>query len=198
MVVQKELPARVNAWLAQTKKADGGAEDRDARAGFVEVRGTPDFNEDRLVRGDAQFDPAGTVSADLLVDAHEHPLYSNELAIRVRRQGDLEQVTVRSHHPRDPYLFDYRASYARDVKSGEVQDFVLRQGPPHGLELAREIFSNRECQLNMGGGAVLGSLSGVLTAAFLGTSPGVGALAGLAVGTLGGYAFSVQQRAYGG
>ena len=198
MIVQKDLPARVNAWLAQTKKADGGAEDRDARPGFVKVEGTPDFNEDRLIRANAQFDSVGTVSADLLVDAHEHPLYSNELTIQVRRQGELEHVSVRSHHPRDPFLFDYRASYARDVKSGQVQDFELRQGPPHGLELTREILLNRECQFNLGGGAVLGSLSGAMTAVMIGSSPAAGALAGLALGTLGGYAFSVQQRAYGG
>lgn len=198
MNVQKDIPARVNAWLAQTKKADGAAEDRDLRPGFVRLQGNPDFDEDRLLKADAQFDGASTVSADLLVDAHEHPFYSNELAIRVRRQGDLEQVTVRSHHPRDPKMFDYRASYARDVTSGQVQDFVLRQGPPQGLELAREILSNRNCQLTIGGAAVLGAFSGVITALTSGFSPGAGAVAGLAMGALGGYAFSMQQRAYGG
>ncbi|MBN9414271.1 hypothetical protein ABS71_10830 [bacterium SCN 62-11] len=198
MNVQKDIPARVNAWLAQTRKADGASQDRDARPDFVQFEGPPSFEEDRIVSARAQFDSRGTVQADLMVDAHEHPFYSNELTIRVRRQGDLEQVSVRSHHPRDPEMFDYRASYARNVQSGEVQNFELRQGPPHGMELAREIFSNRECQINLAGGAVLGTFSGAVTALTSGFHPGAGAVAGLVLGTLGGYAFSASRRAYGG
>lgn len=198
MNVQKDIPARVNAWLAQTRKADGSAQDRDARPDSVDFEGAPSYEEDRILSAKAQFDGRGTVQADLMVDVHEHPFYSNELTIRVRREGDLEKVTVRSHHPRDPEMFDYRASYARNAESGAIQDFQLRPGPPHGLELAREIFTNRECQLNLAGGAVLGSFSGVITALTTGFSPGAGAVAGLALGALGGYAFSASRRAYGG
>ena len=198
MNVQKQLPAQVNAWLAQARQADGSATDQDARPGCVSLRGTSSFEEDRLIRAEAQFDEAGAVSANLLVDAHEHPFYSNELTIRVRRQGDLEKVSVRSHHPRDPELFDYRASYSRNLNNGEVQDFELRPGPPRGLELAAEIMGNRECQINLAGGAMLGTISGLVTALSTGLNPAGGALLGLALGTVAGYGFSAQQRAYGG
>ena len=198
MKVQHDIPARVNAWLARVKKADGSPEDRDARPDFVQLQGTPDFHEDRLLSARAQFDARGTASAKLVVDAHEHPFYSNEWTVQVRREGDQELVLVRSHHPTDPAVFDYRASYARDLNSGEVKDFVLRPGPPQGLELAHEIFTNRECQGNLVAGAALGTLSGAATSLFTGLAPGSGALIGLALGTLAGYAFSMQQRAYGG
>ena len=196
--IQKQLPAQVNAWLAQVRQADGGPTDRDARADRVSLRGTPSLEEDRILRAEAHFDQAGAVQARLEVDAHEHPFYSNELTIQVNRLGDRESVTVRSHHPRDPEVFDYRASYTRDLKSGEVQNFVLRPGPPHGLELTAEILGNRDCQIALAGGAVLGGLSGFCTAALSGLNPSGGALLGLALGTLAGYGFSVQQRAYGG
>ncbi len=197
MNVQKDLPARVSGWLAQTRQADGSPADRDARPDCVDLEGVPSYEEDRVVRAQAQFDQGGTVRADLTVDALEHPFYSNEVTVRVRREGDLERVTVRSHHPRDPQMYDYRASYARDAQGG-LRDFVLRPGPPRGMELTREILSNRECQVNLGAGALLGSINGAITAVTSGFSPGAGALVGLAMGTLGGFAFSVSRRAYGG
>ncbi|MBS2035577.1 hypothetical protein JST97_11365 [bacterium] len=198
MNVQKQMPARVNAWLAQARQADGSPEDRDHRPNQVSLSGTPSLDEDRLIEAEAHFDDQGALQARLVVDAHEHPFYSNEITIRVRRQGDLEKVSLRSHHPTDPQFFDYRASYARDLKSGEIQDFCLRPGPPQGLELAAEIFSHRECQLTLAGSAVLGTVSGLCTAALTGLPAGTGALLGLALGSLGGFGFCVQQRAYGG
>jgi len=198
MNIQRDLPARVNYWLGQAKQADQGQSDRDVRPDFVDYQGTPAFSQDRLLRARAQFDAAGTVQADLLMDAYEQPFYPNELTVQVRRQGDLEKVAVRSHHPRDPEMFDYRASYSRDVKSGEVRDYVFNPGPPQGLALVHEVLTNRECQINMGVFTGLGGVSGVITGAILGAPMGVSALAGAGLGLLAGYGFSVSQRAYGG
>ncbi|MBT9586651.1 hypothetical protein IV102_25130 [bacterium] len=195
MKIQQNLPQQVQSWLQQVRQADQSAADRDLRPDRVDLT-APGLalgqDEDRVTRARAGFDRRGTLGASLTVDTHLDAFWISEAKVKVQREGDWEQVQVSLHHPRDPQMFDYRASYARHLDSGEIRDAQVVPGPPEGLELVREIFTDKTSQLTMAGGGAVGALAGSLLGVGL-----AGPLGGAAAGAGLAYLFCVQERAYG-
>lgn len=195
MKIQQNLPQQVETWLQQVRQADQSAADRNPRPDRVDLT-APGLalgqEEDRITRARAGFDHRGTLGASLTVDTHLDAFWISEAKVKVQREGDWEHVKVSLHHPRDPQMFDYRANYSRHLDSGEVKDAQVFPGPPQGLELVREILTDKTSQWTMAGGGAVGALAGSL----LGVG-WAGALGGAAAGAGMAYLFCLQERAYG-
>lgn len=189
MAIGNHLPQRVDGWVKQALACDQTAGDKDKAAHSINWKSTDrPSDEDRLTRVRGTFDGVGPVKLGFELDTKIDAFFTSKAAVDITRDGDWQKVAFRLDHPADPQMFDIRANYRQNAKTGEVQDLDVREGGPTKMEMLKETATDSTSLAMIGCAAGLGTLIGALSG-----HGAIGAAIGAGVGTL----FRVTTR-YGG
>jgi hypothetical protein len=181
---QQELPRRVQAWVEAARKLDQSPADRDPDLDEVRWDGPRPSAQQRegLEKVEARFDERGPARLRLTAIHYDH-FWTSEVRVVAQRHGEYEDYTVRQRHSHDPESFDFRATYRRNLNTGQVENFDYRPGPPQGMERVSELLHDRQSLAVMGvAGLVMGG-AGYVVAGLPGMAVGA------ALGILGGGSF---------
>ncbi|CAM9975791.1 unnamed protein product, partial [Phaeothamnion confervicola] len=180
MAIGNHLPQRVDGWVKQALACDQTAGDKDKTPNSVNWKSTDvPCDQDRLTRVRGTFDGLGPVKMGFELDTKIDAFFTSKAAVDITREGDWQKVAFRLDHPADPQLFDIRANYRQNAKTGEVQDLDVREGGPTKMEMLKETVTDSTSLAIVAGAAGVGTLLGAV-----GGHAGIGAAVGGAVGAL--------------
>lgn len=155
---QQSLPERVQAWVESARQNDQSKGDRNPAVDRLDWSGPEPSGREGLVRARGSFDQYGPRKLDLTVSNYDL-FWRSEIKVTGRRTENYEEYTVRQRHHSDPEAFDFRASFRRNLVSGEVENMNYRPGPATGVELVRELLNDRTSLAVMAGtGLVTGAI----------------------------------------
>ena len=193
MAISNHLPQRVDGWVKQALSCDQTAEDQDKAPNSVNWRASQRLREDdQLTRVRGTFDGLGPVKMGFELDTKIDAFFTSKAAVDITRDGDWQKVSFRLDHPADPQMFDIRANYSQNAKTGEVKELDVREGGPTKAEMFKETLTDRTSLAIMGSAAGIGTLMGCASGNGV-----VGAAIGAAIGGGVGALFRMTTR-YGG